>query len=118
MTRSVDVTMKYLILLFMFVVNGSHGSGYDPRTEELKGSLRKGFVTTCIPTVTSQIERASLLDQISQTQIMLYCVCVAIKIYDDLTSQEIEQTLTRNELPNRKKLARKTYSEECADSEW
>ena len=110
--------MKYIILLAVSVVSGACASEYDYKTEELKGSLRKGFVMSCLPTVTSQIERAALVDQISQTQIIMYCGCVAIKIYDDLTSQEIEQALAKNELPKRKKLARKTYSEECADSEW
>jgi hypothetical protein len=92
-------------------------SQYDKRTEQLKGNFRKGFITTCMPTITSQIERSGLSGYISVTQKIKYCTCVAIKIFDDMTELEIDHMMGGGELPNRKKLARPKYSEQCTDSE-
>lgn len=92
-------------------------SQYDERTEQLKGGFRKGFLLSCVPTITSQIERAGLAAHISETQKLSYCVCVGIKIFDDFTKREVDAFVDSKELPKRKKLARKGYSEQCTDSE-
>jgi hypothetical protein len=112
-----NVNVKYIMLIAVLSTFGTHAVEYDYKTEQLKGALRKGFVISCVPTITSQIERAGLAERISDTQKMLYCTCVGIKIYDDMTAQEVDFAIDKSELPDRKKLARKTYSEECADSE-
>jgi|TARA_B110000114_G_C15019152_1_gene368152 hypothetical protein len=114
-----EVNMKYIILLAVSVVSGACASAqYDKRAEQLKADFRRGFLISCEPTISSQIERAGLADYVSTEQKLAYCVCVGIKIFDDFSNKEVEQFLITSELPPRKKLARSTYSEDCADSEW
>ena len=109
---------KVYILLATFIPFGMYASEYDYKTEQLKAELKKGFFTTCLPTITSQIDRAGLAGRISETQKVLYCTCVSIKIFDDMSAQEVSYIMDKGELPGRKTRARKTYSEECTDSEF
>lgn len=50
----------------------------------------------------------------TETAVLYMC---SHQIYDDMTAQEVDYVIDKSELPDRKKLARKTYSEECTDSE-
>ena len=84
-------------------------------SEKMKGSYKKGFLLSCEPNIKSQLERAGILDLTTQTQRLSYCVCVGIKIFDDLTISEINSFQKTMELPARKKKARSSYSNECTD---
>jgi len=114
--------MKKFVLLFLSLLVAFAGmpafAQYDKRAEQLKGDFRKGFLLSCEPTISSQIERAGLADYVSAEQKLAYCVCVGIKIFDDFSGKEVDEFLVTSKLPLRKELARSKYSEECADSEF
>ena len=85
--------------------------------EQYKEAFKKGFLMTCEPTIKSQFERAGLSAFFSFEERVAYCTCVAIKIFDDLNTEEIEFVNAEGELPPRKKQEREGYSSECFDSE-
>ena len=102
------------LIMMMSLSSPAYSESYE-WSEKMKGSYKKGFLLSCEPNIKSQLERAGILDLTTQTQRLSYCVCVGIKIFDDLTISEINSFQKTMELPARKKKARSSYSNECTD---
>lgn len=114
--REPRVSVLFIVCLLVIAPLSSFAMSYKAQ-EQYKGAFRKGFFMACEPTIKSQIERAGLSALISFEKRVAYCTCVAIKIFDDLNTEEIEFINAKGELPPRKKQAREGYSSECFDSE-
>jgi hypothetical protein len=101
-------------LMILIFVEVSYGSN-TLRNEQLKADSRSGYFRSCVPTIQSQNERWKL--GLSQQQVMDYCVCMGIKIFDDLTTDEIDQMLNKKTLPERILSKHETFRNECSE-EW
>lgn len=106
----------YICIIILSVASFASGAN-DKKTEILKDEFRRGFELSCEPTITVQINRAGLSGEIRKYKKINYCKCVAIKIFNDLTPFEVERFMTTDLLPDRKRLKRSNFSEECASKE-
>ncbi len=108
----------FMASLLCFFYSGAFTYAQNPEQitleETLKADSRQGFILSCVPTIESQSERFGL--NLSVEQIGSYCTCVAIAIFDDMSSDEINAFLATMSLPERKEKARPEYSSRCSQT--
>ena len=109
---------RFLLSLFLLVgsalVQAEGTKGYVWQ-EQIKNGYKSGFLKTCMPNSEAQLQRAGIRELLSQSQIISYCTCVAIAIFDDFTLEEIEEFNRSEVLPRRKQAVRQSFSNQCAD---
>ncbi len=107
---------KLLLLILTFcIVMPSDSNASEPLNPQLILGLKKGFMSSCLPTISRQLTSIGMPN--IQHKSGLYCECLGNFYYNDVTKKEyVEIQKNSDRLPNRIIAKRRAIQEHCADT--
>jgi len=77
--------------------------------DSLKDGLLKGYMSTCVPTIQSQL--AGVVSD--QTKIIAYCACVGGKTFRNMTQRQYDYLMAKSKLPPEIESMRGSWRSQC-----